>query len=252
MLNPDYVEESGAITPANTDTKDNTEGNIELADTDDVGDGEDLDGITGMNLESRNDLVYLIKNGVVEYSDNQERFERIIKNKSCLIPHLYALHLTMIIDEKNGLIILENLDKEKDEDKLYLLKTRVLTLFNSLLLVQLRKYYMDRIKVGEQLVVIDLETLENLMAPFLPISNRNSLERRDLRKNVEDFLKQFKFVKAIKNSEDRYEISSLICHFATAEKIRYFNDYVAKLSEKQGIDTTSDSDKEEYEQADLF
>ncbi|MFU7548289.1 DUF4194 domain-containing protein, partial [Pseudomonas paraeruginosa] len=61
-----------------------------------------------------------------------------------------------------------------------MINKRTLSLYDTLLLLVLRKYYQERETAGEQKIIIDIERIEALMTPFLPLTYSSRSERRTL------------------------------------------------------------------------
>lgn len=68
-----------------------------------------------------------------------------------------------------------------DEDITWMIQKRTLTVYDTLLLLNLRKYYQERQNLGETEIIIDIEKLESLMSPFLPLTDHGSKDKKTLR-----------------------------------------------------------------------
>lgn len=183
--------------------------------------------------DARKAMIYLASNAVVDRSENKEIFSEILQYRERIGYFMHAFNASMIIDEKLGLIYLD----VKEDEVPSLFTRRTLSVYDTLLLLQLRKYHLERTNAGERLVVISLDKLESMMLPFAAITNRESQGKKTLSGRIEKMLKPYKLLRNIRNSEERFEIRPLICHIVNAEFLNaMLQEYEALLvSDKQNL-----------------
>ena len=64
--------------------------------------------------------------------------------------------------------------------------------------------------------MIDIERIESYLAPFLPLTDHASLDRKKLIARVKELVKR-KILSTVRVSEERYEITPLIRYVVNAE-----------------------------------
>lgn len=214
---------------------------------------------TDIPHEARRALVFLMRQGVVLASQKPKVFNLICRYVDFIRRHLSEVYLQLMLDEKIGIAFIatfesefaEEMDSELEDDEsnneaTSLITKRVLTLFDTLILLVLRKHYQERESAGEQKIIIDLERLESYLTPFLPITDHASLERKKLQARINE-LKKRKLLSAIRGSDDRYEITPLIRYVVSANFLQtLLGEYTAMLNkERDGITNEFDQNDNE-------
>jgi len=120
-----------------------------------------------------------------------------------------------------------------------LITRRTLSLYDTLLLLVLRKHYQDRETAGEQLIVIDQERVASDLSPFLPLTNSSKSDRRKLGPALERMVNK-KILKKIRGSKDRYEITPVIRYVVNAEFLEQMLGEYKRLAEENNISTVND------------
>lgn len=193
--------------------------------------------------EARRTLVYLMKQGVVLADQRPKVFALVCRYVEFIRKHLAEVYLQLVLDEKAGVAYVATMESEfvqadlsEDEDEesqgefSSLITRRVLTLFDTLILLALRKYYQERESAGEQKIIIDLDKLESFLTPFLPLTEHASLERKKLLARINE-LKKRKLLSAIRGSDDRFEITPIIRYVVSAHFLEsLLGEYTAMLS----------------------
>lgn len=220
-----------------------------------------------MPADARRALIYLSQQGVVLASNKPQLFNNIVRYQASIRRHLSEIFCSLIIDEHSGVAFvaradfsaenqsqltgLDGFDDEKEQleldgdDVSSLIQKRTLTVYDTLLLLNLRKYYQERQNLGESEIIIDIEKLENLMSPFLPLTDHGSKDRKKLTAKLDDFAKKHKLVAAKRGIQDRYEITPMIRYVVNASLLQaMLDEYKALLSETmdEPISTTEDTD----------
>lgn len=185
--------------------------------------------------EARHALVYLMRQGVVLAADKPHIFSAICRYQREIRGHLADVFLYLMLDEKNSVafVALENqqLDNENpftdaDEDEenaRSLITPRTLTVFDTLVLLALRKHYQERETAGEQKIMMDKD---RLLANILPMMQAHEREKTDKAK-LSGCLKRFterKILRKMHNDDERFEITPLIRYIIDTNQL---NDFIA-------------------------
>lgn len=121
-------------------------------------------------------------------------------------------------------------DLELDESTT-LIPRRTLSLYDTLILLVLRKHYQDRESAGEQKITIDIERIESYLTPFLPITDHASLDRKKLLARVKALVSK-KVLATIRGVEERYEITPIIRYVVSASFLESMLDEYMLLAEQ--------------------
>ncbi|HGS7893544.1 DUF4194 domain-containing protein [Pseudomonas aeruginosa] len=180
-----------------------------------VGDSE-----VGMPLEARRALVLLLRQGVVMADSKRLAFEALCRHEGLIAEHLGNMFMRMLLDMKAGIAILLQQEVaeqgEEADEASRLINKRTLSLYDTLLLLVLRKYYQERETAGEQKIIIDIERIEALMTPFLPLTYSSRSERRTLNGSLA-LLKDKRLISAVRGDDERFEITSVIRYVVNAD-----------------------------------
>ncbi|PIE20724.1 MAG: hypothetical protein CSA61_00745 [Neptuniibacter caesariensis] len=189
-----------------------------------------------MPHDARRVLVYLMRQGTVMAAQKPKLFELLCRYEAAIRKHLSEVYLQLMLDQKTGVAFVASAsyqsnggvavepeaegnseevgDSELDESTT-LIPKRTLTLYDTLILLVLRKHYQDRESAGEQKITIDIERLESYLTPFLSITDHASKERKKLVARVKEMVKR-KVLSTIRGAEDRYEITPIIRYVVSA------------------------------------
>jgi hypothetical protein len=174
----------------------------------------------GMPFEARRALVLLLRQGVVMADSKRLAFEALCRHEDLIAEHLSNIFMRMLVDMKAGIAILLQQDEmeqdEETDEASRLINKRTLSLYDTLLLLVLRKYYQERETAGEQKIIIDIERIEALMTPFLPLTYSSRSERRTLNGSLA-LLKDKRLISAVRGDEERFEITSVIRYVVNAD-----------------------------------
>lgn len=185
----------------------------------------------------------ILRSGVVLEKNNQPIFKNICENSKPIRDRLNELNIELVIDESRGVVFTKNTDTEEN-DLPKLIQTKPLSIYDTFLALVLRKHYQGREKVGEQKIVVDIDTIENEMKPFLPLTNNSRTDRKKLNGALNKFISK-NLVIAVKGSDSRYEISPVIRYVIDAS---FLNEMLCKYKEaleKLNIDLPKDNSKTE-------
>lgn len=180
--------------------------------------------------EARKALVNLMRHGCVLASQKSLVFETLCRHQTPLRQHLADMYLRLILDERNGVAFIANSEANVEEDEsgesARLIIRRSLTLYDTLLLLVLRKYYQERETQGEQKIIVDIERIEAGLTPFLPLTNSSRSDRRKLAPSLKRLLEK-KLISVVRGNQDRFEISPLIRYVVSAEFLqRMLDEYL--------------------------
>lgn len=169
--------------------------------------------------QARRALIRLMRQGVVNAKSNGAVFETLRRYQAPIQEHLAEMYLKMVLDPQAGIALLqeqavEDLESE-DEEPVSLISRRTLSVYDTLLLLVLRKYFQERESAGEQQVVIDIDHIESLLTPFLPLTNSSRSDRRNLNGALEK-MKERKILTGSKDGE-RFEITPVIRYVVNAD-----------------------------------
>lgn len=184
----------------------------------------ETDELSDMPHEARRVLVYLMRQGTILAAENLKLFDVLCRYEIVIRQHLAEVYIQLILDAKQGvayIINMENISDDNDDtvsldDFPTLIRKRTLTLYDTLVLLILRKYYKERETAGEQKIIIDLERIQASLIPFIPITNHDSKDRKKLTGTLDKFSEK-KILSVIRGEEGRYEITPVIRYVVNAE-----------------------------------
>ena len=199
------------------------EAEISESSAEDTGDGAE------MPHEARRVLVYLMRQGAIIAAQKGKLYEALCRHHGVIRRHLAEVYLRLVLDERAGLGFVarfdsddeasDESDSENDNDStdsfVSLITRRTLSLYDTLLLLVLRRHYQEREAAGEQKITVDIERLESYLTPFLPLTNHASADRRKLNGAVKN-MKDRKLLAPLRGSDDRFEITPLIRYVVDA------------------------------------
>ena len=186
-----------------------------------------------MPHDARRVLVHLMRQGSVMASQKSKLFELLCRHESAIRKHLSEVYLQLVLDQKMGVAFVASVDYQNDigdlnyepgsenqddpelDESTTLIPKRTLSLYDTLILLVLRKHYQDRESAGEQKITIDIERLESYLTPFLPITDHASKDHKKLLARVKEMVKR-KVLSTIRGAEDRYEITPIIRYVVSA------------------------------------
>ncbi len=184
-----------------------------------------------LSPEARRALVSLLKHGVVLAAQKSKLFDAICRYQSAVRGHLADVYLRLVLDEKTGVAFVAGRDESDADDEkeaVSLITRRTLSLYDTLLLLVLRKHYQERESVGEQRIIIDIERIEASLTPFLPLTNSMKSDRRKLVAALNKMLEK-RLLTKVRGSNDRLEITPIIRYVVNAEFLEKM------LKEYQGL-----------------
>ncbi|WP_028884913.1 DUF4194 domain-containing protein [Teredinibacter turnerae] len=200
-----------------------------------------------MPHDARRVLVHLMRQGSVMASQKPKLFEQLCRYELAIRKHLSEVYLQLVLDRKSGVAFVASTasehvgniedngleDEASDADEsATLIPKRTLSLFDTLILLVLRKHYQDRESAGEQKITIDIERLESYLTPFLPITDHASKDRKKLLIRVKEMVKR-KVLSTIRGEENRYEITPIIRYVVNASFLETMLTEYTALAQEQ-------------------
>ena len=186
---------------------------------------QDRDTDALMPHVARRVLVYLMRQGVILAAENLKLFDLLCRYEAEIRRHLAEVYIQLVLDAKQGVAYIINLksiqDEQEDEnqhldDFPVLIRKRILTVYDTLILLVLRKYYQERETAGEHKIIIDVERIQSSLIPFIPLTNHDSKDRKKLNAALEKFIEK-KVLTGLRGEEGRYEITPIIRYVVNAE-----------------------------------
>jgi len=205
--------------------------------------------------DARRVLVHLMRQGVVISSQKPKLFDLVCRYEAFVRRHLSEVYLQLVLDQKSGVAFVatatsehvdtsvpngasvDSDDDELVEDFLSLISKRTLSLYDTLILLVLRKHYQDRESAGEQKITIDIERLESYLTPFLPITDHASKDRKKLLVRVKEMVKR-KILSTMRGAEERYEITPIIRYVVSASFLESMLAEYTELASEQMPEST--------------
>lgn len=162
-------------------------------------------------------VVELMRQGVVLAAKRPSQFEQLQRHLPQVRHYLATLWLEVVLDESAGIALLQQqLSSEAKESHPELIPPRPLTLYDTLLLLVLRRHFQQRETAGEEQITIDIEQIESQLLPFLPLTNSARQDRRKLSGALER-LRERKIIQPLRSESGRYEITAVIRYVVGAE-----------------------------------
>lgn len=189
-------------------------------------------------------LVHIMRHGVIFHAQKPNLYHSLCRYQSMIQRHLSEVYLTLVLDERQGIAFIARSDSETsgssqdsfdsastsgpkdlladelidstDDHTHSLISKRTLTLYDTLILLMLRKYYQERETSGEQKIIIDIERLSSLLIPFLPLTDHTSRDLKKLSARLKELSRRH-LLSSIRGNDDRYEITPLIRYVVSAD-----------------------------------
>jgi len=199
----------------------------------------------GLPADAKRALVSLMRMGAVVINQKPKLFEQICRYEKLIQQHLSNMYLRLLLDAKAGvaLVLQQEVIGDGEDDIYTLISRRTLSLYDTLLLLILRKFYQQREASGEQRVIVDVDQIETGLTPFLPLTNSARSDRRTLNASLKKMTER-KILSSIRAEEGRYEITPVIRYVVNAAYLeRLLNEYVNLANES----VISNSDEFEIE-----
>lgn len=170
-----------------------------------------------MPPEARRALVSLLRQGVILAGQKSNLFDSICRYQDAVRSHLADVYLKLVLDQRAGVAFIAGLDEsDVEEEAVSLITRRTLSLYDTLLLLVLRKHYQERETAGEQRIIIDIERIKANLSPFLPLTNSTRSDRKKLDASLQKMVERH-ILSSVRGSDDRFEITPIIRYVVNAE-----------------------------------
>lgn len=195
-----------------------------------------------LSNDARRCFVSLLRHGVILASQKQQLFDVLVKEQAKIKSHLADMFLRLSIDEPNGVAVLLQQVDDDDEDTVSLISRRPLTLYDTLLLLVLRKHFQERETAGEQRIYIDIDRIESRLTPFLPLTNNSRSDRRKLSSALKK-LKDKRLILSVPGDDERFELTPVIRYVVNAEFLQQLLDEYQNMAQQTGMNTEASLDE---------
>lgn len=156
-------------------------------------------------------IQWLIGKGVIYQQTHPQHYNAIVQNRADVESVIHRLGFTLDVDQDHGMVAqrLPTRASEESASPHPMVRRQSLNFFDSLVAIVLREYYRDRERVGDAEIVIDLETLENHVEPFLPLMGSDTQLTKKVNGSVERFTK-FQILESKRGQKGFFRITPVI------------------------------------------
>ena len=168
-----------------------------------------------INIDLSNAYISLLK-GIVIKENKEKIWDTILNYRNQIEDYFRQLGLTLKLYEEEGYCYLQQIEDDETDNLLKLVPKVPLSLHLSLLLVSLRKYMLESTANGDEKIVISKEEIFVKMKNYLKETSNEIKQEKEITsyiKKVEDM----KFIRKLKNSDNKYEILRLLASFVDAQ-----------------------------------
>ena len=196
-----------------------------------------------INVELSNAYISLLK-GIIIKENKEKIWDTILNYRNQIEDYFRQLGLTLKLYEEEGYCYLQQIEDDETDNLLKLVPKVPLSLHLSLLLVSLRKYMLESTTNGDEKIVISKEEIFIKMKNYLKETSNEIKQEKEITsyiKKVEDM----KFIRKLKNSDNKYEILRLLASFVDAQwlddldkRILEYKEYIEKgggIEDEEGI-----------------
>lgn len=196
-----------------------------------------------INVELSNAYISLLK-GIIIKENKEKIWDTILNYRNQIEDYFRQLGLTLKLYEEEGYCYLQQIEDDETDNLLKLVPKVSLSLHLSLLLVSLRKYMLESTANGDEKIVISKEEIFIKMKNYLKETSNEIKQEKEIIsyiKKVEDM----KFIRKLKNSDNKYEILRLLASFVDAQwlddldkRILEYKEYIEKgggIEDEEGI-----------------
>ena len=168
-----------------------------------------------INVELSNAYISLLK-GIIIKENKEKIWDTILNYRNQIEDYFRQLGLTLKLYEEEGYCYLQQIEDDETDNLLKLVPKVPLSLHLSLLLVSLRKDMLESTANGDEKIVISKEEIFIKMKNYLKETSNEIKQEKEITsyiKKVEDM----KFIRKLKNSDNKYEILRLLASFVDAQ-----------------------------------
>ena len=182
-----------------------------------------------INVELSNAYISLLK-GIIIKENKEKIWDTILNYRNQIEDYFRQLGLTLKLYEEEGYCYLQQIEDDETDNLLKLVPKVPLSLHLSLLLVSLRKYMLESTANGDEKIVISKEEIFIKMKNYLKETSNEIKQEKEITsyiKKVEDM----KFIRKLKNSDNKYEILRLLASFVDAQWLDDLNKHILEYKE---------------------
>ena len=182
-----------------------------------------------INIDLSNAYISLLK-GIVIKENKEKIWDTILNYRNQIEDYFRQLGLTLKLYEEEGYCYLQQIEDDETNNLLKLIPKTQLSLHLSLLLVTLRKYMLESTANGDEKIVISKEEIFIKMKNYLKETSNEIKQEKEITTYIKK-VEEMKFIRKLKNSDDKYEILRLLASFVDAQWLDDLNKHILEYKE---------------------
>ena len=182
-----------------------------------------------INIELSNACISLLK-GIIIKENKEKIWDTILNYRNQIEDYFRQLGLTLKLYEEEGYCYLQQIEDDETNNLLKLIPKTQLSLHLSLLLVTLRKYMLESTANGDEKIVISKEEIFIKMKNYLKETSNEIKQEKEITTYIKK-VEEMKFIRKLKNSDDKYEILRLLASFVDAQWLDDLNKHILEYKE---------------------
>ena len=182
-----------------------------------------------INVELSNAYISLLK-GIIIKENKEKIWDTILNYRNQIEDYFRQLGLTLKLYEEEGYCYLQQIEDDETDNLLKLVPKVPLSLHLSLLLVSLRKYMLESTANGDEKIVISKEEIFIKMKNYLKETSNEIKQEKEITTYIKK-VEEMKFIRKLKNSDDKYEILRLLASFVDAQWLDDLNKHILEYKE---------------------
>lgn len=182
-----------------------------------------------INIELSNAYISLLK-GIIIKENKEKIWDTILNYRNQIEDYFRQLGLTLKLYEEEGYCYLQQIEDDETNNLLKLVPKTQLSLHLSLLLVTLRKYMLESTANGDEKIVISKEEIFIKMKNYLKETSNEIRQEKEITSYIKK-IEEMKFIRKLKNSDNKYEILRLLASFVDAQWLDDLNKCILEYKE---------------------
>ena len=182
-----------------------------------------------INVELSNACISLLK-GIIIKENKEKIWDTILNYRNQIEDYFRQLGLTLKLYEEEGYCYLQQIEDDETNNLLKLVPKIPLSLHLSLLLVSLRKYMLESTANGDEKIVISKEEIFIKMKNYLKETSNEIRQEKEITSYIKK-IEEMKFIRKLKNSDNKYEILRLLASFVDAQWLDDLNKCILEYKE---------------------
>ena len=182
-----------------------------------------------INIELSNAYISLLK-GIIIKENKEKIWDTILNYRNQIEDYFRQLGLTLKLYEEEGYCYLQQIEDDETNNLLKLVPKIPLSLHLSLLLVSLRKYMLESTANGDEKIVISKEEIFIKMKNYLKETSNEIRQEKEITSYIKK-IEEMKFIRKLKNSDNKYEILRLLASFVDAQWLDDLNKCILEYKE---------------------